>query len=217
MPFAIAGRSPASLVGSLFLISESFIRVILPLSLPGRLRGLAAHVHPGDRRLRQRRAARQPADADDRQRHPEPVPRERTTTRRRRRCSFILMAGILVAVLVYARLLGHRRADERRLMAAADVAPPRARRSRAWQRFVDRTLLLRLHGLARSSYLMLPVAVMVLFSFQRPALAEQPAVARLLARRLAQPVRRARAVRRRRGQRRWSRCSRRSSRRSSAR
>ena len=42
----------------------------------GRLRRLAADVHPGDGRLRQRRAAGQPPDADDRQRHPEPVPRE---------------------------------------------------------------------------------------------------------------------------------------------
>ena len=72
----------------------------------GRLRRLAPDVHPGHRRLRQRRAAGQPPDADDRQRHPEPVPRAATTTRPRPPCRFILMAGILVAVVVYARLLG---------------------------------------------------------------------------------------------------------------
>ena len=52
----------------------AFRRITLPLSLPGRLRRVAADVHPGDGRLRQRRAARQSADDDDRQRHPEPVP-----------------------------------------------------------------------------------------------------------------------------------------------
>ena len=41
--------------------ARTFRKVILPLSLPGRVRRHAADVHPGDRRLHQRRAARQPA------------------------------------------------------------------------------------------------------------------------------------------------------------
>ena len=44
----------------------------LPAVAAGRLRRLAADLHPGHGRLRQRRAARQPADDDDRERHPEP-------------------------------------------------------------------------------------------------------------------------------------------------
>ena len=42
----------------------------LPAVAAGRLRRLAADVHPGDGRLRQRGAARQPADDDDRERDP---------------------------------------------------------------------------------------------------------------------------------------------------
>ena len=37
---------------------QAFLRVTLPLSLPGRRRGDAAHVHPGRGRLHQRPAAR---------------------------------------------------------------------------------------------------------------------------------------------------------------
>ena len=39
--------------------------------------GRAAHLHPGGRRLRERRAARHAAAVDDRQRDPEPLPRDR--------------------------------------------------------------------------------------------------------------------------------------------
>ena len=46
-----------------------------PAGAAGRVRRLAADVHPGDGRLRQRRAAGQPRHPDDRQRHPEPAPR----------------------------------------------------------------------------------------------------------------------------------------------
>ena len=38
-----------------------FTRVTLPLSMPGVVAGVAAHVHPGGRRLHQRRAARHAA------------------------------------------------------------------------------------------------------------------------------------------------------------
>ena len=66
--------------------AAAFLRVTFPLSLPGVFAGSLLDVHPGHRRLRQRRAARQPEDPDDRQRHPEPASSTRTTTRRRAPC-----------------------------------------------------------------------------------------------------------------------------------
>ena len=54
---------------------QAFLRVTLPLSLPGHRRRHAAHVHPGGRRLHQRPAARHAAPVHDRQRHPVEVPR----------------------------------------------------------------------------------------------------------------------------------------------
>ena len=54
--------------------ATAFRKVTLPLALPGHLRRLAADVHPGGRRLHQRRAARDAAPVHDRQRHPVEVP-----------------------------------------------------------------------------------------------------------------------------------------------
>ena len=53
--------------------AAAFRRVTLAAGPAGRLRRLAADVHPGDGRLHQRRAAGQPQHPDDRQRHPEPA------------------------------------------------------------------------------------------------------------------------------------------------
>ena len=68
-------------------------------------RGHAAHVHPRRRRLHQRRAARDAEAADDRQRDPGEVPRVARLPAAAS-LSFVLMAAILVALLVYARLVG---------------------------------------------------------------------------------------------------------------
>ena len=65
---------------------KAFLRVTLPLSLPGRLRRDAADVHPGGGRLHQRAAARDAAAAHDRQRDPVEVPRADRLPGRRRRC-----------------------------------------------------------------------------------------------------------------------------------
>ena len=54
---------------------QAFRKVVLPLSLPGRVRRQPAHVHPRRRRLHQRRVPRQPEHHDDRHRRPGPVPR----------------------------------------------------------------------------------------------------------------------------------------------
>ena len=57
----VAGRSRALIAGAsigTLLISEAFIRVDPAARAAGHLRRLAARVHPGGRRLRQRRAAR---------------------------------------------------------------------------------------------------------------------------------------------------------------
>ena len=54
------------------------LRVVRPDHVPAvaarRVRRVAADVHPGDRRLRERRVPGQPGHAHDRQRHPEQVP-----------------------------------------------------------------------------------------------------------------------------------------------
>ena len=86
LPGIAATALVGALVGGLiatYLISESFVRIILPAEPRRRVRGLHPDVHPGHRRLRERRAPWQSADADDRQRHPEPVSRpERLSDRR---------------------------------------------------------------------------------------------------------------------------------------
>ena len=69
----VMGAGAGAFIGW-FLVSESFVRITFPLSLPGRVRRVVADVHPGHRRLRQRRIPGQPGHADDRQRHPEQVP-----------------------------------------------------------------------------------------------------------------------------------------------
>jgi spermidine/putrescine transport system permease protein len=53
--------------------TQAFLRVTLPLSRP-ECRGDAPHLHPGGRRLHQRRAARHAEADDDRERHPGEVP-----------------------------------------------------------------------------------------------------------------------------------------------
>ncbi len=69
----VAGGVIGAVVGTLF------VSAVVPAGRPaavaaGRVRRLAAHVHPGGRRLRQRRASRDAVGADDRQRHPGPLP-----------------------------------------------------------------------------------------------------------------------------------------------
>ena len=71
----------------------------------GDRRGHAAHLHPGGRRLHQRRAPRHAEAADDRQRHPGEVPRVARLPDRG--VALVHPHGaILVALLVYAKIVG---------------------------------------------------------------------------------------------------------------
>jgi len=104
VPFAIVGVVAGILVGSLFL-SESFIRVILPLSLPGVFAGSLLTFIPamgdfvnaellGNAQTRMIGNVIQSRFLENND-YPTAAA-----------LSFILMAGILVAVGIYARLLG---------------------------------------------------------------------------------------------------------------
>ena len=70
--------------------------------------GDAPHLHPGGGRLHQRGAARHAEAGDDRERHPGEVP-DSLDYPTAAASSFILMAMILVALLVYARVVGSER------------------------------------------------------------------------------------------------------------
>ena len=81
--------------------------------------------------------------------------------------TFILMAAILFAVAIYARVPRHRRADERPMTAAMVDASPRpssAVRAGRWLR----DHLIYVYTVFAIGYLMLPVIVMALFSFNDP-------------------------------------------------
>lgn len=104
VPFAIAGLVGGALVGTLFL-SESFVRVILPLSLPGVFAGSLLTFIPamgdfvnaellGNAQTRMIGNVIQSRFLENND-YPTAAA-----------LSFILMAGILVAVGIYARLLG---------------------------------------------------------------------------------------------------------------
>ena len=70
------GRPPAHRGGQDLYASPftAFRMVTLPLALPGLVAGTLLTFIPVGRRLHQRRAAGQPADPHDRQRHPGPLP-----------------------------------------------------------------------------------------------------------------------------------------------
>ena len=53
---------------------QAFLQVTLPLTAPGIVAGVPAHLHPGVRRLRQRAAPRQPEPVHDRQQDPVALP-----------------------------------------------------------------------------------------------------------------------------------------------
>ena len=118
----------------------------------------AAHLHPGGRRLHQRRVPR-------RHQHQamignmiqSPVSGRSATTRRRRRSRSLMMAVILVDGADLHPLRRLRGADgrrgEARLMAAGLVAAQRAGRSSP--------------ALA-VAYMLIPIVVIIVFSLQRP-------------------------------------------------
>ena len=126
----------------------------------------AAHLHPGCRRLHQRRAARDAEAADDRERHPGEVPRVARLPDRR---------GPLVRPhgrhpRVAAPVRPHRRLGEADRMTTAAETVPRSRPgvgARVW-RMVKRRAL-GVYAVLAVLYLMLPIAVVILFSFNRPA------------------------------------------------
>ncbi len=72
----LAGAVVGAVAGTLFL-TESFVRVTLPLSLPGVFAGSLLVMIPALGRLRECHVARQSQHEHDRQRHPEPLPDQR--------------------------------------------------------------------------------------------------------------------------------------------
>ena len=108
----------------------------------------------------------------------------RATTRRVSALSFILMAAILIAVLIYARFAGTEQLTGRRpdgqpgragTVAGVSARPEPIERPvravRLWKRFrasVDRWLL-PIYAFFAVAYLALPVLVMIAFSFNDPA------------------------------------------------
>ena len=161
-------------------ISESFVRVTFPLSLPGVFAGLAADVHPGDRRLRQRRVPGQPGHPHDRQRDPEQVPDpERLSDggrpvvhadgRRAGRGRDLCPRPGHGRRLHGAPLTWPRPTTAATDIATADVAQTTRRRGRnVVERWLDRYLLI-IYTVLAVIYLMLPVALIILFSFNNPA------------------------------------------------
>ena len=116
----------------------------------------------------------------------------------------MLMAGVLVVVAIYARVLGTEDvstggSDVADRAAATDVLGdaarrrPRAARTRrgpnVLQRWLDRYLLI-IYTVLAVIYLMLPVALIILFSFNNPAGKTQLRLAGVHAQVLAEPARR---------------------------
>ena len=83
--WASRASSAGAIIGT-FLISEAFIRVTLPLALPGIFAGSLLTFIPAVGDFINAELLGQPAVADDRQRHPGPLPARSPTTRRRRPC-----------------------------------------------------------------------------------------------------------------------------------
>ena len=88
---ALVGGVVGGLIGAL-LISEAFIRVIFPLSLPGVFAGSILTFIPAIGDYVNAELLGNPADPDDRQRHPEPLPGQNDYPTAAA-LSFILMAG----------------------------------------------------------------------------------------------------------------------------
>src|SRR5262249_10191578 len=123
----------------------------------------AAHVHPGRRRLHQRAAARDASTVHDRERHPVAIPGDHRLPDR---------GGALVrADGTYPRRdlrlrPGDRDGEADRMTAAAERIPihsgPRVA-TRLW-RFV-RHHVLTVYALLAFAYLLVPIAIVILFSF----------------------------------------------------
>src|SRR5205823_5301449 len=132
----------------------------------GRLRRHVAHLHPRCRRLHQRAAARDAEPVDDRQRHPVEVPRAHRLSRGR--CALVHPHGHdpRSGRPVCARV-GHGKADGMSV-AAESVALPRGRSTAARAFAFARRHALTLYALLAFSYLLVPIVVVVLFSFNHP-------------------------------------------------
>ena len=78
----------------------------VPAVAPRSVRRHAAHVHPGERRLRQPALPRQSEHDDDRQLDPGPVPRAEQRARWRRRCRSCSWRSSPLFVLIYSRFFG---------------------------------------------------------------------------------------------------------------
>ena len=125
---------------------RAFLRVTLPLSLPGVFAATRADVHPRRRRLHQRGAARRAQPGHDRERHPVEVPRPDRLS---------VGGGALL------RADGHHRRPDRGLRPHRRLGAARMKRVRG--RILD------VYAILAIGYMLLPIAVVFLFSFNNPA------------------------------------------------
>ena len=166
LSLGIPGAIIGGLVGT-YLISQAFVRVTLPLAVPGIFAGSLLTFIPAVGDYINAELLGNPAVADDRERHPGPLPEGHRLSDR-------------VGAVVHpdARDPGrradlhpparHRGPDLMATSAAVAVRPPRDRREPRSARLVDRWLL-PLYVLGVTAYLVLPVLIMIIFSFNDPA------------------------------------------------
>src|SRR5262249_44781144 len=116
----------------------------------GRVRGHAPHVHPGRRRLHQRAAPRDAAAVHDRQRHPVEVPRADGLPG----CGGALVRADGPDRVARPGVRARARDGEAHGMTAAVAAVRRH--------------VLTAYSLLAFAYLLVPIAVVVMFSFNAP-------------------------------------------------
>ena len=125
---------------------RAFLRVTLPLSLPGVFAATVLTFIPVRRRLHQRGAARRAEPGHDRERHPVEVPRPDRLS---------VGSGALL------RADGHHRRPDR------DLRPHRRLGAAGMKRVRGR--ILDVYAILAIGYMLLPIAVVFLFSFNNPA------------------------------------------------
>ena len=164
------GRIAGMIIGT-FLISEAFIRIVLPLSLPGIFAGSLLVFIPAMGDYVNAELLGQPAVADDRQRHPGPLPEgDRLSDRLG---PVVHPHGRDPRRRVPVRP-GHRdRGADLMAVAGAEATanPPSSRTKPTFGMRLGKTVdrwLLPLYVLFVVLYLILPVVVMIVFSFNDP-------------------------------------------------
>ena len=146
--------------------TQAFLRVTLPLSAPGIVAGTLLTFIPAAGDFINAALLGTPGAGDDRERHPVQVPGVARLPER----SVSLVHPHGADPRHAADLRAGRGLGEAHRMTTVAVSPPRARpglAARAW-RFVKRHAL-TVYAVLVVGYLMLPIAVVILFSFNKPA------------------------------------------------